>query len=45
MIERSTNPGKFAAWFNSVVIGAYRKITTQDIRDMETCGLIRRSGE
>jgi len=44
MIERSTNPGKFAAWFNSVVTGAYRKITTQDIRDMETCGLIRRYG-
>ena len=44
MIERSTNPAKFASWFNSVVPGAYRKITTQDIRDMETCGLIRRHG-
>lgn len=41
MIERTTNPDKFANYFNSVVSGAYRKITTQDIRDMTECGLIR----
>lgn len=41
MIERTTNPEKFANCFNSVVPGAYRKITTQDIRDMTECGLIR----
>ncbi|MFC1940218.1 hypothetical protein ACFLXO_06000 [Chloroflexota bacterium] len=41
MIERTTNPDKFAAWFNSVVPGAYRKITAQDTRDMTECGLIK----
>ncbi len=35
------SPDKFAEWFNSVVIGAYRKITTQDVRDLAECGLIR----
>ena len=41
MIERTTNPDKFAAWFNLVVPGAYRQITTQDIRDMTECKLLR----
>lgn len=35
---------RFAAWFNSVVTGAYRKITVYDIRDMTQCGLIGRYG-
>jgi len=34
------SPDKFAAWFNSVVPGAYRHITSQDVRDMTECGLI-----
>ena len=37
-----TNPAKFAEWFNTRVPGAYRKMTTQDIRDMTECGLIGR---
>ena len=36
------SPDKFAEWFNSVVPGAYRKIDTQDVRDMTECGLIGR---
>ena len=37
-----TSPDKFAEWFNLVVPGAYRNITTQDVRDMTNCGLICR---
>lgn len=44
MIERTTNPDKFAAWFNSVVPGAYRKVDARDVRDMTECGLIGRYG-
>ena len=36
------SPDKFTEWFNSVVPGAYRGITTQDIRVMTACGLIGR---
>ncbi len=31
---------KFTEWFNQIVPGAYRKITTQDVRDMAGCKLI-----
>ena len=37
-----TSPNKFAKEFNEVVPGAYRRITTQDVRDMTDCGLIGR---
>lgn len=37
-----TNPQKFADFFNAKVPGAYRKVSSDDIRDMTTCGLIRR---
>jgi hypothetical protein len=38
------SPEKFAKRFNDKVPGAYRQITTQDIRDMTECGLIKRYG-
>ena len=38
------SPDRFAEWFNSVVPGAYREITAQDVRDMTECGLIGRYG-
>jgi len=34
------SPDKFAAQFNQVVPGAYRKISAQDVRDITGCGLI-----
>ena len=37
-----TSPDRFAKDFNEVVPGAYRQITTQDVRDMTDCGLIGR---
>jgi hypothetical protein len=37
-----TSPNKFAEEFNQIVPGAYRRITTQDVRDMTDCGLIGR---
>lgn len=37
-------PEDFAEWFTKVVPGAFRSITTQDVRDMTTCGLIGRYG-
>ncbi|MFC1894058.1 hypothetical protein ACFLYR_08635 [Chloroflexota bacterium] len=36
------SPKKFAAWFNEKYIGAYRRITTEDVREMTVCGLIGR---
>ena len=39
-----TSPEKFAVLFNEKYPGTYRKITTQDVRDMTTCGLIGRYG-
>ena len=38
------DPVKFAAKFNCTVRGAYRYVTGDDIRQMEQCGLIGRSG-
>ena len=38
------DPVKFAARFNLTVSGAYRHVTCDDIRQMEQCGLIGRSG-
>ena len=37
-----TSLDKFAAWFNMKYPGAYRRITTRDVEDMTSCGLIRR---
>ena len=37
-----TSPDEFAEWFNNKYQGAYRKINTEDVRDMTTCGLIGR---
>jgi hypothetical protein len=37
-------PDRFAIWFNSLIPGAHRSITAQDIRDMTRCGLIGRYG-
>ena len=37
-------PADFAEWFNKAIPGAYRSITTQDVRDMTTCGLIGKYG-
>ena len=35
-----TSSRKFAAWFNEKYIGAYRQITTEDVKNMTVCGLI-----
>ena len=35
-----TDPEEFADWFNETYPGAYRPITTEDARDMTTCGLM-----
>lgn len=35
-----TSPAKFADWFNDKYPGAYRQISTQDVKDMTDCGLI-----
>ncbi len=35
-----TSPDRFAKEFNEVVPGAYRRITSDDVRDMYDCGLI-----
>ena len=40
----TTSPDKFAKDFSKTVPGAYRQISTQDIRDMTDCGLIKRYG-
>ena len=37
-------PEEFAKWFTKAIPGAHRQITTQDVRDMTTCGLIGRYG-
>ena len=38
-------PEDFAEWFAKTILeGAYRSITAQDVRDMTTCGLIGRYG-
>ena len=37
-------PERFATLFNSIVPGAYRQVTAQDIRDMTKCGLVGRYG-
>jgi hypothetical protein len=36
------SPEKFAVWFNEKYVGAHRRITTEDVRNMTTCGLIGR---
>jgi hypothetical protein len=38
------DPDKFAAKFNSLVSGAYRTVSGDDIRQMLHCGLIGRHG-
>ena len=44
MTQHSTSPEQFADEFNSKVIGAYRQITVEDVRDLVDCGLIFRYG-
>ena len=39
-----TSPEKFATWFNNKYQGVYRKISTQDVRDLTACKLIYRFG-
>jgi len=39
-----TSPEKFVEWFRLEVPGAYRDLTSRDIRDMTNCGLIGRYG-
>ena len=39
-----TSAEKFAEWFNAKVPGVYRKISTDDVKDMTTYGLIGRYG-
>ena len=36
---------QFVEWFNRVVPGAYREVTTEDVEDMTRCELIGRHGE
>lgn len=38
------SPVKFATEFNLMVLGAYREITAQDVREMTECGLIGKYG-
>ena len=42
MESMTSNPSRFAAWFNKTYPGAYRTITVRDVEDMTTCGLICR---
>ena len=44
MRELLSNPAKFADWFNMKYPDVYRPITTEDIKDMTMCGLIKRYG-
>ena len=37
-------PEEFAKWFAKAIPGAYRQITTDDVRDMTTCELIGKYG-
>ena len=45
MMKHITTPERFADYFNAKVPGAYRQITTEDVRDMTSCGLIGKYGE
>ncbi len=38
----TSNPAGFAKWFNEKYAGAYRQITTEDVKDLTDCGLIHR---
>ena len=42
MESMTSNPNRFAAWFNERYIGAYRQITAEDVEEMTVCGLIGR---
>ncbi len=44
MESMTSNPNRFAAWFNMTYQGAYRSMTIDDIRDLTECGLIHRHG-
>ena len=44
MEPMTSNPEKFATWFNMKFPGAYRSITKDDIIDLTECGLIHRYG-
>ncbi|MFC1962904.1 hypothetical protein ACFLWB_02775 [Chloroflexota bacterium] len=40
----TTNPEKFATWFNETYPGAHRRVSIEDITDMTAIGLIERYG-
>lgn len=44
MGQLTTRPDKFAAEVNAKLPGAHRQITVDDVRDMTSCGLIRKYG-
>jgi len=44
MESMTSNPNRFAAWFNMTYQGAHRRITTEDVEDMKACELIHRYG-
>ena len=38
------SPEKFTEWFNDKYPGVYRKVVTDDVKDMTGCGLLYRHG-
>ncbi|MFC1893714.1 hypothetical protein ACFLYR_06795 [Chloroflexota bacterium] len=42
MESMTSNPNRFAAWFNEKYLGAYRRITTEDVEEMTNSRLIGR---
>jgi hypothetical protein len=40
----TSSPEKFAKWFNDKYPGVYRKVVTDDVKDMKDCGLLYRYG-
>ena len=40
----TSNPYKFAEWFNYKYPGAYRQLTFEDVKHLTDCGLIPRYG-
>jgi len=40
----TASPNKFSIWFNEKYTGAYRRISTEDVKDMTDCGLIHLRG-
>ena len=44
MAQLTTRPDKFSDEVNAKLLGAYRQITADDVRDMVDCGLIGKYG-